>query len=303
MDNPLVAIRCPPTHEDKQCCICDGQSTKALYAYHYGGKTSEILQCLECGHLFMCPVPLTQLNARTMDATHDAELFGSNFLKASHKHLVIKREINYVKRILRSEEFSCSKTPRLLDIGCGTGWTTSIWQENGFSVVGIEPSIARGQMARDTYHIPVSNEHIENFVTEELFDVVVMRHLLEHIENPITMIQKVRSFLKPNGLLVIVIPNINCIGRYIFKENWEWILPWHLHFYSPETLERLLVKCGFSRLKIYQMPSPLWYPLALNKARKRKLPYFLSFILICPIVFLGALLNLNDNMTLIFRKK
>ncbi len=133
-----------------------------------------------------------------------------------------------------------------------------------------------------------------------------MRHLLEHIENPRAMLTKVSEFLKPQGILLIVIPNINCIGRFIFRENWEWVLPWHLHFYTPKTLSRLLIDCGYTKLQIYQTPSPLWYPHTLNKAifgenSKWKFPNWLAFSLSLPIVLLGAILNLNDNMTLIFR--
>ena len=120
------------------------------------------------------------------------------------------------------------------------------------------------EMAEKRYGIPVSRAHVENFYTDELFDIVVLRHILEHIADPVPLLSKINTLLKPSGLLLIVIPNINCIGRYVFKENWEWVLPWHLHFYAPKTLTRLLEKTGYKKLRIYQTPSPLWYPHTLN---------------------------------------
>lgn len=77
--------------------------------------------------------------------------------------------------------------------------------------------------------------------------------------------------------------------------------------YTPTTLSRLLAKSGFEKLKVYQMPSPLWYPHTLNKALfgpdpKFKFPHALAVMLSLLVVFIGMPLNLNDNMTLIFRK-
>jgi len=112
---------------------------------------------------------------------------------------------------------------------------------------------------------------VENFQTDTKFDVIIMRHLLEHIEDPSAMLKKIQSFLKPEGLLIIIIPNIDSIGRYIFGENWEWILPWHLHFYTPRTLTMLVEKMGYKKMKCYQMPSPLWYPKSLGRLLKKRM--------------------------------
>lgn len=284
----------------KICVVCGWQEIKSLYTCLYCGKSSDIVQCVNCGHLFMDPVPLVELNARTMDGVADSEFFGNRRLQWLHEHLVFDREIREVRKFLPLDN------PRLLDIGCGTGWATSIWQKNGFAVTGMEPSFERAQRAGELYRIPVVHSHIENFSTTELYDIVVLRHLLEHIEHPGQMLQKVRLCLKPGGLLLIIIPNINSIGRHLFRENWEWILPWHLHFYTPRTLSALLEKERYQKLRIYQIPSPLWYPLALKRAffrnKQTKFPNSFLILLSLPIIFFGFILNLNDNMTLIFRK-
>lgn len=298
--DPLTRPNDTSIRDNAPCCICSTKAAKPLYAYVYREKASEILKCQECGHLFVHPVPLVELDQRTMDSLSDAEFFGSNVLKILHEHLIINKEIRSVRKFVNSSH------PTLLDVGCGTGWSTAIWQKCRFKVLGLEPSKTRSGFGQKTYHIPVVHQYIENFSTEEKFDVIILRHLLEHIENPRTILKKVKSFLKPDGLLVIIAPNINCIGRYAFRKNWAWILPWHLHFYTPKTLTSLLTKVGFVKLKLYQTPSPLWYPHALNTAifgpsAKSGFPKPITFILCAPIILLGLLLNLNDNMTLIFR--
>ncbi len=288
-----------------QCIICDSRQAKAAYAYYYNDQKSEILECIICGHLFIHPVPLISLDSRNMNALSDAEFFGSRILKFLHEKIVINKEIRHVKEVINNLR------PSLLDIGCGTGWTTSIWQRHGFSVTGLEPSATRSQFSQEMYGINIFQGHIEDFQPQEKFEVIIMRHVLEHIEDVVGVLKRIRSFLKQEGVLVVVTPNINSIGRYIFKENWEWVLPWHLHFYTPKTLSRLICKTGYKKLQLYQMPSPLWYPASLSRVfgQDNKLGRFLNqkarlanLALFTPIILMGILLNLNDNMTLIAGK-
>lgn len=296
--NRLVSLN-PPLPFKATCCICESDQAQAIYVYLHEKKEYHLLKC-HCGHLFIHPIPLIELDARNMDSVEDADFWGNSFLKNLHTRLVIQPEIEKVKKVFNKSGAN------LLDIGCGTGWTTAIWKEAGFQTIGLESSPVRSKIAKEKYHLDVYPDHLENFKTDQLFDVIIMRHLFEHIEDPVAMLKKIKKFLKPNGILLIVIPNIACIGRYVFRENWEWVLPWHLHFYTPKTLSRLLTKTGFIKIEIYQTPSPLWYPHTLNKAifgsnPKFKFPHSMALFLSLPIVLLGWIFNLNDNMTLIFR--
>jgi len=58
---------------------------------------------------------------------------------------------------------------------------------------------------------------------------------------------------------------------------------------------------GYKKMKCYQMPSPLWYPKSLGRLLKKewRIPSFLNLVLFSPIILLGVILNLNDNITLI----
>ncbi len=239
-----------------------------------------------------------------MDSVEDGELFDSKILRFLYRQFVILPEIHCVRK------YGGSGRLKLLDIACGTGWTTSVWQKENFDVIGLESSIVRSSICRQRYNLEIFTGFIEEFTPEEKFDVVTMRHILEHIENPVAVLEKVKSFLKENGILLITLPNINSIGRYVFQENWEWVLPWHLHFYYPKTLDALIERMGLVKLKIYQMPSPLWYPNCFKNVFSKnafisgilaKIPHIVLMGLLSPLVFIGCLLNLNDNLTILAR--
>ena len=110
-------------------------------------------------------------------------------------------------------------------------------------------------------------------------------------------------------MLVIIVPNINCIGRFVFGTKWTWVLPWHCIFFSPRSLSALLERAGFDVVKSYQTPSPLWYPESFAR-RFPNIPWVeelfrkfraLSVMAFAPLVLAGYLLGISDNLTVVAR--
>src|SRR5665647_1966807 len=127
------------------CPACGAKTDEVRYLYRVDDRTSDIFRCNNCTMMFALPVLLPELDERLMDCVDDAELFNNAFLKGLHRDLIIKNEISHVKRLLGKETFS------LLDIGCGTGWTTSVWSEEGADATGLEPSPKRAAVCRERY--------------------------------------------------------------------------------------------------------------------------------------------------------
>jgi len=76
-----------------------------------------------------------------MESIEDTELCSPLFKKL-HESLILKREVQAILK-------ACQKIQiELLDIGCGTGWTTDFWQRQGFLVEAVEPSQLRCDFAR-----------------------------------------------------------------------------------------------------------------------------------------------------------
>jgi len=103
---------------------------------------------------------------------------------------------------------------RVLEMGYGTGAVTAALIERGLSVEVVEGSEALCAEAAERHPgLVVHHSLFEDFTPAEPYDGVLCLHVLEHVEHPITMLQAVRSWLKPYGTIVVVVPNAESLHR------------------------------------------------------------------------------------------
>ncbi|MFU8803283.1 MAG: class I SAM-dependent methyltransferase [Bradymonadaceae bacterium] len=138
------------------------------------------------------------------------------------------------------------KPGRLLDVGCGSGAYLRDMEALGWQVAGVDISPEAIKCAtRDGYNAKVGtlfSAHLE----EESFDLITMWHVLEHFHRPVDMLRRAHDILRPNGRLILAVPNWRSIMRQIGGDAW-WCLevPRHLHHFTPETLRKTLTTAGF----------------------------------------------------------
>ena len=102
----------------------------------------------------------------------------------------------------------------LLDLACGDGLMTAMFADKFERVVGVDASGAHIAEAR--LRLPKAEFFeclIEDFETDEKFDAVFLLDILEHVIDPIAVLEKAASFLSPNGLLIAHVPNAIAINR------------------------------------------------------------------------------------------
>jgi SAM-dependent methyltransferase len=137
---------------------------------------------------------------------------------------------------------------RLLDVGCGTGIFLGEAHRSGrWELVGIEPTLQAAEYASKTLNIPcIPRRFNEVDMPEGSFDVLTMWNVLEHLENPIEDLRHAYQVLRPDGLLVLAIPNVDGIGPKLFGSYWMgWDLPRHLYLFPQKQLRKILEEIGF----------------------------------------------------------
>lgn len=156
---------------------------------------------------------------------------------------------------------------KLLDVGCGNGDYLSLASEVGWKVKGVEPDpkalkVAR---ARGLEVVQGSLEEIAN--AGELFDVITMSHVIEHVHDPVNFVKLAYKCLQPGGILYIDTPNIESWGAKRFGKNWRGIeTPRHLVLFSQSGLENILSQASF-RKAVFKPRSVVRKIIALRSYR------------------------------------
>lgn len=182
---------------------------------------------------------------------------------------VKKFTLNKKLKLINSFE---TEQKNLLDIGCGTGDFLLNCKNNGWNVVGVEPNINARYLAETKIsENNTSRIYSElDFINSEKFDVITLWHVLEHIPNLNEYISKLKLLLKPNGVLVVAVPNYKCYDAKYYKEYWAaYDVPRHLWHFSKKSMHLLFSKEKMVVAKIYPMIFDSFYVSLLSEKNKR----------------------------------
>ncbi len=109
---------------------------------------------------------------------------------------------------------SVSQRGSLLDIGCGSGWSSYLFSKEGYQVVGIDLNAEAFESPTAPNLTLVQGSAINLPFEDASFDVVASHQAIEHIPDPQTAIREMIRVLKPGGILCIVAPNILSLGQF-----------------------------------------------------------------------------------------
>jgi SAM-dependent methyltransferase len=103
---------------------------------------------------------------------------------------------------------------RILDVGSGSGEWLAALQGAGHQVSGVEPDPHYGEYARRQYGVMVETAGILDLERPpESLDAITLFHVLEHLPDPLAVLERFRGWLGPGGLLILEVPNTNCVHQ------------------------------------------------------------------------------------------
>lgn len=142
---------------------------------------------------------------------------------------------------------------QVLDIGCGPGTGLKALQDAGFRATGVEEDRTRADHGL-SLGLDIIPEQWEKFSPKVGYEVITCLHSIEHFHDPQSLLTKLRSWLKPGGLLVIEVPNL----RHFVADWTDALYLAHMANYSPRALVQLGRNAGFvavERLRYYEAPA------------------------------------------------
>ncbi len=141
---------------------------------------------------------------------------------------------------------------RLLDVGCSIGLFLDVARERGFDGIGIEFGErallhARGELGLEVLDVPLDQAGFE----PATFDVVTVLSVLEHTNDPRSMLREVARVLKPGGALYVIVPNLESLAcRILHEQAATFDGRNHLVYFSLATLSDGLRREGFVPVRV-----------------------------------------------------
>lgn len=194
--------------------------------------------CLNCGHIFIYSLP----NEKILKCLYENHYI--YFLSENQKKLSIdSRESKF---LLELRSLNLDK-PQILEIGCNDGYLLHQLQEKGFSVTGIEPG-SSGLIAKKRGINVYQKYYSPNLFKKEkkVFDLIICRHLVEHIKECQSFVSGLKQNLSPSGIIALEVPNVE---YYINSKSAETMFLQHYHYFSFYSIGRLLSINGFRIIK------------------------------------------------------
>lgn len=217
------------------CNLCGGTEVSILSTRSRSGNPLRTVICQACGLVWSDPRP------------HDARQFYEAEYRLAYKNTYSPKP----KHVVRAGKVALSRFGKIaqllssqktvLDVGTGGGEFAYLLQSLGHVVNGIEPNRGYADHSIQQYGLTVRVGFVQDATFDPAsFDIVTIWHVLEHTEDPGFILARLRSWLKPDGVLVVEVPNVEATcqaPRNTFHEA-------HLYNFNVVSLRRLAKKQG-----------------------------------------------------------
>ncbi len=235
----------------KKCPLCDNEdsvvevtadsSRHPLYKPQLP-KSQRWLRCRQCDHIYV-------------DGYFSPEA-SSVLFSSSHSYQTPGQEIENARYVSGAMvETVCQQldttTGRWLDIGFGNGALMTTAAEFGFHTVGLDLRKSNVELMQQ-FGYEVYAIEFENFEPTELFDVISMADVLEHMPFPKLALQHARALLREGGLLFVSMPNSDSfLWSFLTQNNTNpyWGELEHYHNFGRRRFYALLTEFGFEPVR------------------------------------------------------
>jgi SAM-dependent methyltransferase len=280
-----------------QCLVCNSRMLNML------DPVCNIAQCRSCGFVFDNPRPAL---ADLIDFYSKPGKYDSWLEESDARDRLWQRRLKKLR--------STRKPGSLLDVGTGIGQFLAIARGTYNPVYGTEVSGTAVEIAKEKYGLDLFHGTLESLCDQgKTFDNITLFHVLEHVPDPRSVLEKCHSLLSADGRLVIAVPNevtsLRALKRRLFnkiaKSKSAGILGLprivldgsvdeiHLSHFTPPVLHRLIKTTGFSIIESTLDP----YYVPKGPHLKADFYYY-----VCVALLRLFRINVYDAMLVIARK-
>jgi SAM-dependent methyltransferase len=260
--------------EEPDCALCGSRHHVPLVeapdvTAGGSGLWFVVVQCQKCGLCYTSPRP----NIDTIGQFYPA-VYGPHQSPSARQLFKRNRWIGGKHTPYQEQLISESRIQggRLLDFGCGGGRFIARMAQQSWKVTGIDTSTMAIQRVRSELGLRAlvgTLPHPE--LKPASFEAITMWHSLEHVHEPLEVLQEAHRLLVPGGRIVIAVPNIDSLPFRWFGSAWYGLdLPRHLVHFAPWTLHLMLEQAGFRGCPIRMVRHSDWMRWSAKLACQRE---------------------------------
>ena len=240
-------------YEYVNCNVCGEDKTELMFAtkdlqFDYPGAFF-LVKCKNCGLVYLNPRPTKHTIGNYYPA--DYVIFqpspnSTNLLKKILRRLWLTYNKCFIRDYTDLWLFKDLTRGKALDIGCGNGGYLKRLKEEGWSVFGVDISAIAVESAKNLGFSVFRGELADMKFKSDFFKVITLKHVLEHVHDPLGLLREAHRILSDDGILMICVPNIKNWEVQLFRQYWFPIeTPRHLYQFDFHTLNLVLKRAGF----------------------------------------------------------
>ncbi len=253
------------------------------------GKTLSLYKCKNCN----------LIQSQVDDVTHFYEALEDLDYEKEREQRKLQA-ISIISLFSKEIKDSPSKLS-LLDIGAGSGILVESALDAGFQAEGVEPSKWLTEVANQK-NLKIFTGVLPHKNISKKYDVITIIDVIEHVVDPSSLLADAVKHLKPDGILVVVTPNVKSLAAKLLQYKWWHYRIAHITYFDKYNLNALLSKIGLRPVK-YKYPG--WY-FSYAYLYERLLRYFPKFLLPQPTGILNKItipINPYDSMMAICKHR
>lgn len=233
--------------EDTVCPICPSPPVPKLIFRKY--EDIGIWMCPTCGLYYASP----RFDVPSLLSIYENEEFSDMSVYKNWSYDTWQQsgtrgwvgsnlKVQLIKRYLHEGE-------AVLDVGCGTGEFVAVALKNNLSAEGIDKSKMLIDIGRNILKVPIQQIDIKDFHPSRKFKGIIIWDVLEHLYDPVGILNMCANLLEPKGYLVAQVPNLRGISNRLksfacrvglIKNNYgHFGFPYHLYFFDKRSLTKL----------------------------------------------------------------
>ena len=258
------------------CNICDRNDSYPFmrtkdYFFEIPGFFN-IVRCARCGLIYTNPRPtrqsITKLYKQYYDSNVEKRKKKLSFKNFIRSNLILRR----LWHCFTGEYLSIILTKargKVLDIGCGSGSLLRDLQRRNCEVYGVEINPQKVTFCQEKgFNVFCGDLRDAQFQTN-FFDVIILWHVLEHLDSPKEILQEAFRILKPRGKIFIYTPNAESYLSKLFGKYWiNWHIPFHFYHFTKKTIEKLVQLTDFQINKISSITPEYYFSFSLKSFLK-----------------------------------